>query len=58
MTGHIYDGVGPSHVSRLTSSICKTNEDLISIKYQTPLKSKYDLFCLTETRVVWYENLV
>jgi len=42
--------VGPS--DRLFSrQYVKKNEDLILIKFQTPLKRKYNLFCLTETRV-------
>jgi len=44
------DGVGPSDGLFPWQDVNK-NEDLILIKYQTPLKSKQHLFCLTETFV-------
>ena len=49
-TVHIGDGVGPSDGLFPLQDVNK-NEYLILIKYQTLLKSKHNLFCLTETRV-------
>ena len=36
----------------------KKHEDLILIKYQTPLKRKYNLFSLKETRVFFVLELI
>ena len=46
----ICDGVGPSDGLFPLQDVNK-NEYLILIKYQTLLKSKHYIFCLTETHV-------